>query len=569
MKRDPENYRRICETVLGATVDPIDFERLYRTDLVPDPDAPDPVYENALCDNSPVTIVQVPSGTGKSSVIEQRVQKLVAAGMEPSEILVLSISLGRAAQLAAQTPGILAMSFNEFTQGLFDANVPMVQSAGRHVAIAAMQLKAYDPDAPECFRGQIADGLIAALQVDDPMERWIRLVELANQETAEMTELAAHAGYACHEMKSAIAQNMAYKFPHDPFGVRTVLIDCVHDMPLPVLCTVLEYAYRFRSSLFMVGDPAECICEFNMAYAEATNRLTSCQGVRVNRLPDRSSLPNDIRAVLASDPGVRLPSANVMLDYLTWRDKERRDPLIEAAVAAAVPDIAANARAGKQSLIVARSRHDVAVAKAAIAKTDPKLASDEAMVDLTRADQGEAVRSRCLMSYYPYLRSKYRDGLSMQALLGELYDMLCTDVAKLVEDRRLRAAYEHTRDGLLSWADGHAARFNGYDVVLGLDEAIRLMIQMEAEDEQLRFKAIQDAGARAKSAPVVLSTIHGAINLHSDYVLAVMAQDTGYPDLPLWKVALSRAKERERIAVITGDRVRSPYQSYLLERTRA
>lgn len=568
MKRDPANYRRICETVLGATIAPIDFTRLRRTNLAMDPETADTVYEAAVADNTPFTIVQAPSGAGKSRIVERRVGKLMESGVCPAEILVLANSLTRSSQLSQQTPGILAMPFNEFTQGLFDANIPMVQSAGRHVVSAALKLNAYDPDAPECFRGKTADDLVLALQVDDPLERWIRLTELSNQKTDEVVELVSRAGYACHEIKSTVAQNRVYKFQQDPFEAKAILVDGVHNMPLPVLCAVLEYAYRFRSSLFMTGEPKECICEFNMAYAEAINHLTTRPGVRINRLSDRSSLPEDIRAVLTANNDVSLPSEHVMLDYQVWKDPERRDPMIAAAVEAAVPDIERNVRDKKQTLILARSQRDAAVIKTALRKRAPRLTSDEVLVDLTRAEQGEAVRSRCLMDWYPYLHATYRDGLSMRQLFAELYNMFSADVRKLQDNARLRRTYERTRDGLLDWANARFARFNGYDAVVALDDAIRLMIEMEAEDEQARFQEIYKAGVKAHAAPIVLSTIHGAINLHSDYVLAVMAQDTGYPDLPLWKVALSRAKERERIAVVTNDRVKSPYQLYLLERSR-
>ena len=569
MKRDPENYRRICETVLGSTIAPIDFARLRRTNLAMDPDASDALYESALSENTPFTVIQAPSGAGKSRLVEGRVRKLVESGIAPSEILVLSVSLTRASQLAGQVPGILAMPFNEFTQGLFDANIPMVQSAGRHVSIAALQLGAYDPDAPDCFRGKTADELILALQIDDPLERWIRLTELSNQKTDDVIELVSHAGYACHEIKSTVVQNRVYKFRNDPFEAKTIIVDGVHNMPLPVLCSVLEYAYRFRSSLFMTGEPKECICEFNMAYAEAVNRLIARPGVQIIRLSDRSSLPGDIRSVLTAKNDVRLPSTNVMLDYQVWKDAERRDPLITAVTEAAVPDLEHNIRMGLQSMVLVRSQRDAAVVKDAIRRKSPWLAADEVLVDLTRAEQGEAVRSRCLVGWYPYLHATYRDGLSMRQLFGELYNMLSTDVARMQDKARLKKSYEHARDGLLAWADAHFARFNGYDAIVALDDAIRLMIEMEAEDEQLRFREIHEQGARAQSAPVVLSTIHGAINLHSDYVLLVMAQDTGYPDLPLWKVALSRAKAKERIAVVTNDRVKSPYQLYLLERADA
>ena len=57
---------------------------------------------------------------------------------------------------------------------------------------------------------------------------------------------------SCGDM---VAQNAMYQFSRDPYEAKAILVNGVHNMPLPVLCCLLEYAFMHKCSLFMTGSP--------------------------------------------------------------------------------------------------------------------------------------------------------------------------------------------------------------------------------------------------------------------------------------------------------------------------
>ena len=551
-------YNNVCEKILTSTMQYINMAAMNSHNLPRPAQITDPVYTSAVIDPGPVTLVYTPAGSGKSKLIQDRTNALMAAGISPQDIIILNMNIAKVRQMSDQMPGVNVMTFNDFVHGIFTENIPCIQASDMDSVIASLHL--LDPQ--EADKTSLLAELIRKLSVSSPDERNVLLTLFVNNHMSFVIDVLTEIGKADGTLESMVAQNAMYQFSRDPYEAKAILVNGVHNMPLPVLCCLLEYAFMHKCSLFMTGSPAETIYEFSMAYPNAMNSLSAYagKGLRIIRLMDRKNISDDMRNVLDRNMASRIQSETVSAQHInsSFTLDALRDSLTREN-----GYLAQKLQAKEKVLIIARSKMDIAMVNSLLEEIVlPKMPSLK-IADLTSIPAPSAFYGTVLGKAYPQLYEKYAGGITMGCLFMELYEILAQKEAE-EQDNVMKLRYGTRKNELLPWSQAHQARFSGYDAFVPLLQAIQTVIDIESEDIQNHMKRMrEDPETDTSDADIILSTIHAAIDFQTDNVILIARDMNHDRDENLYRVALSRARKTEHIIFINRRPAEHPYQKYL------
>lgn len=550
----PQEYQAVCDKILTATLDYIDPANFMGCNITTQPaGTSNAIHASAVMDQAPITLVYTPAGTGKSKLVRDRATALVQSGMSPDNIAVLNMNIAKTNQMATQLPGIKVMTFNDFVEGLFLANFTDLKSSDAQSVLNSLKL--LDPS-------EAVDELIRKLSVKNPQEQAVMMALYVNQKAEQVLSILRRIGKADSQLQSLLCQN--YDLQNDPHSVKAIIINGVHNMPLPVFCCVLQYANKHHCNLFITGSPKETIYEFNMAYGTAINTLSgySPAHVHIIHLLDREAISPDIQNVLEMNPNTFMSSGNVSFEYHINAKRFGVDAILKNLC---LDDAWLTDRIKSKTpvLIVANSKQDLAVLREEIQTQYASKYPDLRVVDLTTVQNKIPMYGTLLSDYVDTLIAKHPAGTTIWQTLAELYDAI-TVLAKREDFEPRKQAYLDAANRLMDWYQSNTALFGDPNVIMPMKDIIKRFIDVEDTQNQNYLKSMRgNATVDTANADIILSTIHSAIDLRMDHVLVVIHQFNSRVDMNLLSVALSRAGKSEHLVFIDDIKSDNPYPRYL------
>lgn len=551
----PEEYAMVCDRILTGTMKYISTDKMRKVTIDKSyVDSQDQIYISAAISKSPITIVSTPAGAGKSKLIADRTNALLKSGVPASEIAVLSMNIAKAKQIAQSLPGTNSMTFSDFTHYIYAVNNPDHVLVDDDSFINTLRLYQQTP-----FRQTFLD----KLSIVDPLDRTTLLTLFVNNHLDEIEAEIDALKRSSYTLESMVCQNRMYHYDNNPFDLSEIIINGVHNMPLPILCTILEYASRYGCRLYITGAQDETIYTFNMAYGRAMGMLSgymSNLNVGVVNL-EPTQMEDDIYNTLKMDGKASIDAANVKTASVTVRYIDNPKALLGQLLAPGPGYIDEKLNNHEQILILARSKNDIAELKNIVLEHYTALFPNLKTIDLTAFQAPIFLWGKVLTKYNKTIINAFPQGITKPELYGKLWEYLSLEIEN-APSQNMKALYQSSKETLEQMA---GTAWSQDDLIKRpVIARIQNIIDEEAmtiQNHNARMR--EDSSFNIESADIIFSTIHSSIDLRIDNVVIYFRNFTNEVDENLYKVALSRARKSEYIIFVNSDKFEVPVQYYL------
>lgn len=221
---------------------------------------------NALSSEAPLTLVQSGAGTGKSTVILGRIAFMIACGVNPADITVLSFTNAAADHISECNPYVHSMTIAKMVHSIYEMNYP-----GHDLSTNDTLMNSIDIFLPnDAFATTFKDMLY-------------RLTENASSSFTQLNLFVEH--YfdevmkvldACHQttldLEIVICYQKIDQLSEPPeVASKHLIIDEVQDNSIFEFVYTLKYVNKHRESMFIVGDCSQTLFEFRASNPRALN----------------------------------------------------------------------------------------------------------------------------------------------------------------------------------------------------------------------------------------------------------------------------------------------------------
>lgn len=552
-------YSAICNHILSSTMAYVDTSSMKRYKIDKNiVSSNNPIYVSAVTNAAPITLAFAPAGTGKSALVKDRVHALEAIGVPSNKIMVLNMNIAKTKQMQYELPNVNVMTFSDFTHEIFNANYPCCEVSDISHVINLLRLQNNDA---------ITNDFINKLSITNQQDRMSLLTLFVNTNLQYVIDTLCKIRTSDYSLESMICQNQLYHMKNNPYDIESIIINGVQNMPIPILCSVLEYANMYHCNLFITGSPEETIYEFNMAYSNAMNVLSaySQKHIDIVRLKQPHKMSNDIRNTLNMTPDAQISSDNVCFASIAMAHEKPMNTILEFVMGPNSQCQYLNKKISNKEpvLIVARSKTDINDIKQIITNSYLPLYPELKILDLTTIQCQSISYGSLAAKHYNQLVTKYPNCISTINFFNEINNILCQEIES-ADSPYMKSRYELDKKNLPNFAQESLKQFIDFNREWSIESMISYVIDKEAKIITDHAQKIKDNTIiDISGADIVLSTIHTAIDIRCDNVIAFMKNTNDKIDNALYRVALSRANKSEYIVFANHGNFAVPYQKYL------
>lgn len=550
----PEEYSFVCDRILTETMKYIKTDNM-RKRIIKDTHikSRDPIYISAATSGAPITIAYTPVGSGKSTLIADRVKGLMLNGTPAENIAVLSMNIAKAKQTALDLPGIKSMTFSDFTHELFTANKTGYELVDDNTVINTLKLQAQTP---------FCQTFLNKLTLSNPQDRNSLLTVFVNNYTDEVEAELAKIHKISYTLESMLCQNQVYNFTNNPFYLEEIIVNGIHNMPLHTLCCLLEYASALGCNLFFTGMPDETIYEFNMAYGKAINVLSSYMGaldISVVRLPS-IKMTADIQNTLLQTEGAVIHADSVQTSDIMIKYEDDEQFVLENTIVDPLCSYIDGKLAKKEQIMcIAKSKSEINAIKSVI--LNHKDYSAYNITDLTEIQSPTLLWGTVLTKYANSLKTAYPNGITKIMLYDSLWKFLSQEIS-IASSKRMKDLYTKSQETLSEKA---ATIWTEDDLT---EKPVITRIQEIIEEESKQMNEYNDrikdhVSVNLSKSDIILSTIHSATDIRCDNVIVYLRNFSDKIDENLHRIALSRANNTEYLIFANSGNFQIPVQRYL------
>lgn len=229
-----------------------------------------PEQHAAVTSPDPLVLVQSGAGSGKSTVILARIDWLIAAGVNPADITVLSFTNAAADHISEKNPTIHSMTIARMIHEIYTKNFPNHELSSLDTIINSLDI--YFPK--DAMANQFKRLCLAITKNDsDAFTLMNAFVEnnyvtvMKFLDTIRQTSL---------ELEIIICYQRIDMLVEPPeVQSKYLIIDEVQDNSIFEFIYTLKYIDKHKESLFIVGDCSQTLFEFRASNPRALNVLES------------------------------------------------------------------------------------------------------------------------------------------------------------------------------------------------------------------------------------------------------------------------------------------------------
>lgn len=199
----------------------------------------------------PLVLVQAGAGTGKSTVIQGRIDYMRAAGVNDKDITVLSFTNAAADHITAKVPTIQSMTIAKMVHSIYELNFPT-----HELSSVSTLMNAIDIYFPQSVAGQVEhdfkNRLISVHNNDkDCFTRMNNFVEANYDDVIRILDTVKQ---TCLELEIIICyQKIDVLAEPAEIQSKYLIIDEVQDNSIFEFIYTLKYVDKHKESLFIVG----------------------------------------------------------------------------------------------------------------------------------------------------------------------------------------------------------------------------------------------------------------------------------------------------------------------------
>lgn len=239
---------------------------------------PDPRYSAqqlaAITTDDPLAIAQAGAGTGKSTVIKERMDYLGHCGVAPSSIMVLSFTNAAADHIKEIKPDVISMTIAKMIHEVYTHNYPGQQISTIDTILNSIPIY-YGAQAQTSQFLVVFAKLLKEALIETSNATMTRLSVFIERYTDEVVEVLQTLGQSSLELEIIIS----YLKINDPAFAEPfaspdyLIIDEVQDNSSFEFVYSLRYAAKHNTALYLVGDSSQTLYEFRAANPKALNAL--------------------------------------------------------------------------------------------------------------------------------------------------------------------------------------------------------------------------------------------------------------------------------------------------------
>lgn len=223
---------------------------------------------NAVTTDDPLVLVQAGAGTGKSTVILGRIDHLVARGVDPKEITVLSFTNAAADNILAKNPNVGSMTISRMIHDIYTTNYPQHELSSIDTIINSLDIFYPQSDLAAAFRKRLLDVAKNASGAFTSMNTFIE------SHFDDVMSVLDRIGQTCLELEIIVCyQKIDTMMEPAHVQSRYLIIDEVQDNSIFEFIYVLKYVAKHRENMYIVGDSSQTLYEFRSSNPKALNAL--------------------------------------------------------------------------------------------------------------------------------------------------------------------------------------------------------------------------------------------------------------------------------------------------------
>ncbi len=230
---------------------------------------------DAIESPSPLTLVQSGAGTGKSTVILGRIDHMIANGVNPNDITVLSFTNAAANHITDLKPTIHSMTIATMLHTIYSNNFPTHQLSSLATIINSLDIY-MNPNIRPMTQQQEAfveefKYVLMRLQSHNEYTRANNFVEDHLQDVIDTLDIIEQTSL---ELESIICyQKMDTLVEPPETQTKHLIIDEVQDNSIAEFIYSIKYTDKHQCSLYIVGDCSQTLYEFRASNPKALNVL--------------------------------------------------------------------------------------------------------------------------------------------------------------------------------------------------------------------------------------------------------------------------------------------------------
>ena len=232
--------------------------------------------KNAVSSAEPLVLVQSGAGCGKTHVIMNRMEFMLASGVNQSDITVLSFTNAAADNVIARNPGVHSMTIASMVHQIYNDNFPSHELSTEGTLVNCLEImypQSTRPAVVDQFRKLLYDMMGRNGETSQSYtamnnfveEHYDEVIDILN--TVKQTTLGLEI-IICYQKIDQL---------REPTTVQSkyLILDEVQDNSVFEFIYVLKYVEKNKESLFIVGDCSQTLYAFRAANPMAINILES------------------------------------------------------------------------------------------------------------------------------------------------------------------------------------------------------------------------------------------------------------------------------------------------------
>lgn len=525
----------------------------------------------------PLVMATAGAGTGKSTVILERIKFLESCGVPASDITVLSFTNIAADNITAKNPDVGSMTIARMINDIYTLNHPTHELSSIDTIINSLEI--FYPTSP--VADQFRSHLLAVDSRSKKVGAFTALNTFIENHYDEVMSFLDRIKQTSLELEIIVCYQKIDEMIEPPHvACKYLIIDEVQDNSIFEFVYLLKFVTKHQQSLFIVGDASQTLFEFRSANPRA---LTTLEGSGVfatyklttNYRSNQEILDfanvllggletNQISNIQLQANSLDIPTADsfkkaVTLDYRHMPKTKGfvTDELPSIIKGTVLPKYVDDALArGEQTAFLAFSRREVALFEQVLAAKYP----DKHLVNLVMERQ-----------YPTDIFSKYIKFFWNDVLQVQPHDASFT-VAKGIKDNLPKLTNNAGNDKVQKaiaamvskWWTENAATIRGWEqmVLAGkvsfadfFEQLRDNLLSFEIHHNAVRQSLVQQKNRDRKEknaeaeADLIVSTVHGAKGMEFDNVVVVHKEDPQMSEdvKRLYYVAFTRAKKSEYV----------------------
>ncbi len=552
------NFDTLCENVLKATLKNFSTAgiRSYNIKSKKMP-SNNIIYNGAVRSASPVTLVYTPAGSGTTQLINDRIDAIIKAGEEPGKIMVLNMNVSKCRQTRIKRPDVQVDTFTNFIQRLFDANYPDFEVTDPVSMANFIRLMTDDKKA-----WTFAD----IMDVPDKKERMMLLTTYVNKNMKAIDELLSNVRRCDFGLQSLVCQNLIYKFKNNPFDVNALVVNGIHNLSLPILCTIMCYAQKYKCNLYMTGDPSRGIYDFNLAYPKSMDLIDSLgiDGINTIRLRQNTRISKEISNL------INLCDGSDLHDVTSININTYNEPL-EEAIAREISlqnnsYIRTLMEEGEPLLVLTRSKNDALLIEDIMKNTYPADIPDINITSLVTETTGPLTYARVAVDLYHELKET-NPKITLFDFVKAMKKRY-KEIIALNDDPYITPYYSRDYADMKSYFEHILPEFGSYKNSFDIYTLVFSLIDIESKFAMKEYELMHEiADSDISESDIVITTIHAAIDLCCDNAIVMMNEYKDGTNHNLCRAAFSRANKTEQVIFANKGVTKNEYQQYIERHT--